>query len=541
MTRSAVRCVPMFLAAVLAPLAPVASQAQLVASGGAAGDLFGGGSAAATFAGGPGVALDGDVLVVGAYLDDVDGRIDQGSATVFRWDGAKWVEEQTLVAAGGAAGDWFGSSVSVSGNAIVVGAPHTDVGGFVERGAASVFRWDGASWIEEQALPYGGSGFDWFGTSVSVHGGVALVGAPLDVGLGSASVYRFDGAAWQPEATLYAADAADSDFFGGSVSVWGDTALVGAVLDDVGPTPFAGSGTVFRFDGAQWFQEQQLLASDGALGDFLGSSVFLRGELAVLGATGRDVDGKSNQGSACVFRLDGGVWEEQQRLVMAAGAKDDDLGGSVGVCGNTIVVGAPGHDPGGVQDAGAAAVFHWNGASWIEQSLFTAGDAAPNDLFGSSVAVHAGRMLAGAPGDDVAGSLDQGSVWLDTVPVGNVWTDQGFALAGVYGDPVLAGSGELVAGCINTLELSNAAPDALAGMFYGLSANPLSFKGGFIVPVPFFDVLLAVTSGSGSIGLTFSMPVGVPPGTELWGQWALLDVVAIKGVAISNAVVGVVP
>ena len=121
------------------------------------------------------------------------------------------------------------------------------------------------------------------------------------------------------------------------------------------------------------------------------------------------------------------------------------------------------------------------------------------------------------------------------------WINQGCALAGISGDPLLVGTGTLADGSLNSADLSNTAPSALAGLFLALSSTPVPFKGGTLKPVPFFTPVFLTTSPSGTISIPFVMPSGVPAGTELWVQWALQDAVAINGVALSNAILGVTP
>jgi len=121
------------------------------------------------------------------------------------------------------------------------------------------------------------------------------------------------------------------------------------------------------------------------------------------------------------------------------------------------------------------------------------------------------------------------------------WTDQGCALAGVSGDPLLVGSGPLSGGSANAAELSNAAPSATAGLFIALSSTPVPFKGGTLKPFPFLPPIFLNTSGSGTLSIPFVMPSGIPAGTELWVQWAIQDAAAISGVALSNAILGVTP
>jgi hypothetical protein len=121
------------------------------------------------------------------------------------------------------------------------------------------------------------------------------------------------------------------------------------------------------------------------------------------------------------------------------------------------------------------------------------------------------------------------------------WTDAGHALAGVAGTPKLAGTGTLAAGSGNTVTLARAKASAAAGLFVGLAAGAIPFKGGTLVPFPFLTPIVLATSASGTIAIPFTMPAGVPPATGLWLQCAIQDPAAVEGVALSNALAGVTP
>jgi len=122
----------------------------------------------------------------------------------------------------------------------------------------------------------------------------------------------------------------------------------------------------------------------------------------------------------------------------------------------------------------------------------------------------------------------------------SAWSDEGDALAGVFGDPVLTGTGTLAAMTVNSVDLSNAATSAPMALFIGFASSPVSFKGGTLVPVPTF-ILSATSDGGGNLGVPFVMPAGAPPGAELWVQAAILDGAAVAGVSLSNAILGVTP
>jgi len=280
------------------------------------------------------VAVSGDLIVVAAWLDDAPSD-NSGSAYVFRFDGTDWVEEQKLTASDAAAEDLFGRSVAISGDLIVVGSLTRN--GLTSRsGAAYVYRFDGADWVEEQKLTASDAAAGVvFGTSVSISGDMIVVGA------GSTYVFRFDGTEWVEEQKLTASDAAGVDAFGLSVAVAGDVIVVGAFKDGVLGLEF-GAAYVYRFDGADWLEERKLTASDIHSRDFFGFSVAVSGDVIVVGADGNDDDGPDS-GSAYVFGFDGTDWVEEQKLTASDAAAGDGFGGSVSILGETIVAGATGN------------------------------------------------------------------------------------------------------------------------------------------------------------------------------------------------------
>ena len=124
--------------------------------------------------------------------------------------------------------------------------------------------------------------------------------------------------------------------------------------------------------------------------------------------------------------------------------------------------------------------------------------------------------------------------------VTNAWTDEGFALAGVSGDPLLEGSGSMVPTTRQFLTLSNAAPSAPSYILASSSSSPTPFKGGTLVPGPTIFNVLVGTSAAGGWSLNFRAPT-MASGSEIWIQVAIVDAAAVNGVALSNAVKGTTP
>ena len=192
------------------------------------------------------------------------------------------------------------------------------------------------------------------------------------------------------------------------MAISGDTIAVGARRnDDAGSE--SGSAYVFNRSGATWSEQAKLTASDPAAGDHFGYYIAVEGDTLVAGARFND-DAGTNSGSAYVFTRSGTTWSEQAKLTADDAAAEDMFGIGVSVEGDTVVVGARGHDDDGA-DSGAAYVFTRSGATWTQADKLTAGDAAAGDMFGGSVDISGGNIVVGALGDDDAGS-ESGSAYV---------------------------------------------------------------------------------------------------------------------------------
>jgi hypothetical protein len=314
--------------------------------------------------------------------------------------------EVKLTAADGAADDRFGFSVAVDGNTAIAGAAYGD-GNEADSGAAYVmYREPGGSGWTEQAKLVAKDGVvnDVFGYAVALEGDTAVVGA-VGIGSGAAFVfYRNQGRddAWGQVAMLTPGDAS-AFYFGSSVAIAGDTVVVGAVLS--GPYG-ATSGAAYVFyrnlGGADaWGQVTRLTASDAAPGAYFGVSVALEGDTIVVGANSADGNAGAS-GAAYVFYRDQGgtdTWGEVAKLVAADGETGDELGQSVAIAGDTVVVSAAG-GTGQADDSGAAHVFYRDqgGAdSWGEVAKLSAADGATGDSFGLATSLSGDTLVVGAP------------------------------------------------------------------------------------------------------------------------------------------------
>ncbi len=300
-------------------------QAALVGGDSATGDLFG-----------EAAAISGDTVVVGAWKN----ASSQGAAYVFTRTGTSWSQQGKLTASDGIAGDDFGAAVAISGDTIVVGAPWQSS----VVGAVYVFTRSGTTWTQEAELSISGAVIGAaIGSSVTVEtgatSGTVIAGSPqiqsYTPGGGAAYVWVGSGSSWTPQGSLSPNDSSDGDLFGTSVSISSDTTLVGA------PGKAASKGVAYLFTraGTQWTQLAKLTASDGAANDSFGSAVATSTDIALVGAPGHT----SNTGTAYAYTRSGTTWSQQAELSASDAAKNDHFGVSAGLDDGTCVLGAWGH------------------------------------------------------------------------------------------------------------------------------------------------------------------------------------------------------
>ena len=265
---------------------------------------------------------------------------------------------------------------------------------------------------------------DEFGYSIDISSDTVVAGAWYeDTGgsnAGAAYVFTRSGTSWSQQAKLVASNAGAGDQLGYSVAIDGDTIVAGANNEDTAAQD-AGAAYVFTRSGTSWSQQAKLVASDAQAADYLGWSVGIDGDTIVVGAFGEDTGG-SYAGAAYVFTRSGTTWSQQAKLVASDAQANDYLGrGEIGISGDTIVLGAYREDTGG-SDAGAAYVFIRSGTSWSEQAKLVASDAQANDQFGRAVSISSDTVVVGASLED-AGGTDTGAVYVFTRS-GTTWSQQ---------------------------------------------------------------------------------------------------------------------
>ncbi|MDB6133335.1 MAG: Integrin alpha beta-propellor repeat protein [Verrucomicrobiales bacterium] len=403
-------------------------------------------------------AVSGDTLVVGAPNEDSSGTgeddtlQDSGAVYVFVKSETGWIQQARLKASNAGSGDHFGITVSIDGDTIIVGASGegSAATGFngdqsndqaPKSGAAYVFTRAAGVWTQQAYLKASNTGTgDFFGNSVSISGNTAAVGARLEdshaTGVNgdqtsnnyydSGAVYVFErtGRVWRQSAWLKASNTAYQDQFGHCVGISGTTLVVTAPGEDSNATGVngiqtnnsgIGSGAAYVFvkTGFTWSQQAYLKASNTDRDDTFGHSAAISGNTIIIGApyersratgvNGNQTDNSYyDSGAAYIFVRTGSDWSQEAYLkatngTLSTGISGGSFGWNVSISGDTAVAGA--HRP----PAGEMAyVFQRSGATWIQHTLLKASNSEIGDHFGRATAVSGDTIAIGASGESSA-------------------------------------------------------------------------------------------------------------------------------------------
>lgn len=403
---------------------------KLTALDGAANDYFGG----FTETGGSGeAAIFGDTVIVGA----VGNNNGTGAAYIFdRNEGGvnNWGQVKKLIAPDAAESEFFGSSVALYEDLAIVGAsndgdsnPDDDV--FDGIGAAYIFaRNQGGTnnWGSVAKLtPSDGTQFDAFGNGADVYGDtVVLANTIHDNTRGAAYVFnRNEGGTdnWGEVAKLTASNAAPSNFFSAGLSIFGETTVMGAPLNDDRGT-WSGSGYIFERDEGgpdNWGESTTITASDARSGEWFGIATDLSGDTAIIGAS-QFGPGSRTSGTAYIFERNAGGadnWGEITALAPDDLQAGEGFGESVAIDSDLAIVGARsdrGHT-GVARRPGSAYVFSRNADGpngWGEILRLMAPDFDQQDHFGKAVGIYGDTVVVAAPGQD----FNTGAAYIFRVP-----------------------------------------------------------------------------------------------------------------------------
>ncbi len=289
---------------------------------------------------GDAVAVDGDVAVAtiaGGPADDPG----VGRALIYRRESGVWTLEANLGPDDGDHGGGFGDSVALSGDTLLVGAPYAYAGTLPKAGAVYVFvRQADGSWSQQAKITPGPGDVGAFGLHVALDGDRALVSHGGTAGTaGSVAVFERSGTTWKQTGQLIAGDTDPTTQYGAALALQGDAALVG----DPGLSGDTGGAFVFQKSSSGWSQTAKLTAADGQPDDLFGAALAFQGDEALVGApdSGVALTGWRN-GSAYLFRQEGGVWHQDTDMQPAIAKADAHYGDAVALAGRDLFVGASG-------------------------------------------------------------------------------------------------------------------------------------------------------------------------------------------------------
>lgn len=389
------------------------SETKLVAPDGDEGDHFG-----------LNTAISGNFVAIGAEYRDK-----QGAVYIFEQEDSEW----TLTAKfkGRKNADHFGSAVSISGPFVAIGASLSDNVNGDDAGAAYIYGNRDNEWKKiATLLPDDGAERDIFGSSISISGENVIVGAigDDDVGERSGSTYIFSrqGVDWVQKEKFVDPRGQAHDNFGYSVSIDGNYAIVGSPGFTVSSSGTS-SAHIYEFDGHTWANVVELIPNSGSRYDSYGISVSISGEFAAVGAN-YDDDNGFNSGAVYIYHRENGEWIEFSKLFASDGTNDDWFGEVVSLYRDKLLVSARVDDDHG-NGSGSVYIFNFDGVKWVEIQKLTASDAQPRDNFGLRAAISEKHAIIGAWNEDEKG-LDAGAAYifsrLDNSSKAHVWHSRFF-------------------------------------------------------------------------------------------------------------------
>lgn len=408
------------------------------------------------------IALSGDTLAVGAYLEDsFAGGIDgdqtddsadgSGAVYVFTRRGESWTQQAYIKGHAKSGGAQFGRALALSGDTLVVGAPADGRGGagidpapgadpLPDSGSVHVFRRRNGSWESENHLKASDAAAgDLFGSAVALSGDTLAVGAYLQDGdaRDSGAVYLFqrhDGR-WTESARIKAPRAQTAGGFGYALALSAGTLAVGAHLEGDGERSGDGTGGgsvhIYTRDAGRWTPQTRLRADAPAVNDLFGASLALSGDTLAIGAhleDGAIADAPAeNSGAVYVYERRHGAWSRQAYLKAEPGGAGHRFGRGLALNGDVLAVGASLEDSAGtgispppdaarLRDAGAVYLYTRDEKGWSQRTHIKASNTGAGDMFGYAIALSGDTLAIGAPNESSAATGIDGRQHDDRAP-----------------------------------------------------------------------------------------------------------------------------
>jgi hypothetical protein len=381
------------------------------------------------------VAISGDYAMVGANMEDEnsignDYLFNSGSVYLFYNNAGVWSETQKLVSSDREFDDYFGSAISMSGDVAIIGVYLEDknpmgLDSLANSGSAYIFINNSGTWIQQQKLVASDrSAADYFGRAVSVDGDYAIIGAYAEdedasggatqLESGSAYIFKNTSGTWSQVQKIVASDRAGADFFGYSVAISGNYAIIGAYNEDENESNTAtlenaGSAYIFENVVNVWTQVNKITNSDRNSGDQFGYSVSISGDYAIVGANLEDEDvfqlnNMHSAGSAYLYKNDAGNWIETQKIVPQDRQDNDLFGAAVAIRGNTAILCALQQD---YDEAGGGSIEIEAGAVYFfEQALKYIAVKQDLTLIPNGSTFNMGNVIAGNSSESIVFTVE---------------------------------------------------------------------------------------------------------------------------------------
>lgn len=338
------------------------------------------------------------------------------------WGNIASTETQSLIEDTPVSASYLGTSVSSADNFIIAGAPN----GNDNKGFVTIYRKNYTQWYRSQSLkPVVLATGDGFGSSVAIHNNTAIIGAPYTDVAGNANqgkvyIYDFSGSVFTLTAELVAPDGQPEEYFGRSVSIFGDYAVVSgahtrqASFPVPPPMPIS-KAYIFKKTGGVWALHTSINVNSTEVVSF-GSSISIDNDFLAIGASGY----QENEGKVYFYQLLGGVWSQHSIITRPVFQYNDSFGFSVALKNQKLIIGAPdGQTNNGV---GTAFLYHFDGTSWLLNSTIKGSDWFSGDRFGTSVSLNDNVAVIGANGIHVSG-YKNGKAYIFKNH-GNIWKQE---------------------------------------------------------------------------------------------------------------------
>ncbi|MCX7553388.1 hypothetical protein OS175_05815 [Marinicella sp. S1101] len=345
-------------------------------------------------------------MVVSAYSDSFEGVYRVGSVYIFEPNGLDWVFEQKINASDREENNYFGASIDIYNEILVIGADkdgkYFDADG---PGAVYLFKKEEDVWEEKQKLVAPNEQhFNKFGSNVQINSNKIFISSVSDESLeqfeGHVHVFEQAGLNWVQTTDLGPIIGSDDNEFDFSLASDNNQLLIGASGDDSIDNE-AGSFFSFSFNNFQWNENDKVDMLLGSARNFFGSTTKIDGNHMMIGSYGDDEIGRES-GAVYGYKLLNEEWILNSKIFAESPQPFQNFGYAIDIDGLKAIIGAPSFGD-MTNDPGSAYIFNYIGGDWVYETKLTASDGVDDDYFGGSVTINGDYALIGGTGSDTFG------------------------------------------------------------------------------------------------------------------------------------------